>query len=40
MGVGPRHHDFARLERRPQRIQSLRRIFGEFVQKEHAIVRE
>lgn len=40
MGVGPRHDDLARLERRAQGIQRLRRIFRELVQKEHAIVRE
>lgn len=40
MGIGPRHHDLACLERRPQGIQGLGAVLGEFVQKEHAIVRE
>ncbi|MNJ41323.1 hypothetical protein D3C77_362420 [compost metagenome] len=40
MGVGPRHHDLAGLERLAQAIQRLRRIFGQFVEEQHAVVRQ
>ena len=38
MGVGPRHHDLAGLQRRAQGIQRLGRIFGQFIEEEHAVV--
>ena len=40
MGVGPRHHDLARLKRLTQGIQRLGRIFGQFVKEQHAVVRQ
>ncbi len=40
MGVGPRHHDLARLQRRAQGIEGLRAVFRKLIQKEHAVVGE
>ncbi|MNS06330.1 hypothetical protein D3C72_377520 [compost metagenome] len=40
MGVGPRHHDFARLQRLTQAVQRLGRIFRQFVEEEDAVVSQ
>jgi hypothetical protein len=40
MGIGARHDHLAGLQRLTQRIQRLRRIFRQFIQKQHAIVRQ
>ncbi len=38
--IGPRDGDGARLQRLAETVQRLRREFRQFVQKEHAMVRE
>ena len=38
--IGARDRDFAGLQRLAQRIERLRGEFGEFVEEEHAVMRE
>lgn len=38
MGVGARHDHLAGLQRLAQGIEGLGRIFGQFIQKQHAVV--
>jgi hypothetical protein len=38
MGVGPRHHHLAGLQRLTQTVQGLGREFGQFIQEQYAVV--
>ena len=40
MGIGARHHDLAGFDRLAQGFQHRAREFGEFVQEQHAVMRQ
>ena len=40
MGVGPRHHHLARLQRRAEAVERLGTEFRQFVEEQHPVVRQ
>ena len=38
MGIGPRHHDLAGLQRRTQGIQGLGAVFRQFIEEQHPVM--